>query len=791
MKLIEAIGAVAEERPQCVAVEEPGRRLTYSELLGLAQDHSLGLLGQGHSWQLVCGERSSDFVARLLGTWMAGRVPLILDRSVPSERLGQLELTLSRERLEDDVEYLCSTSGSSGQPKIVKVGSGSLHAMANQQRVAFGLGPESRFFWMLSPGFDASLSDIATTLLSGACLVCGRDWENNLPELLANHKISHVDIPPSVLRLYKPEEFPQGLDTIVLGGETSDPEKLRAWSHRYRMIAVYGPTEATVCTSLSEVDEGWTRAFIGQPLEGVSYRVEDGELCIGGPQVALGYVGELSSPEFFQRDGSRWYRTGDLVGPADPKHGYEFLGRRDRQVKVRGQRIELGEIEYYAGMIADPSAVAVVLCDERIVLFWEHRPGLHERNLREGLERFLPVAFCPQQYVGVEKLPRHPSSKIDYATLEGWLGELPLSEMNSLERLDHFIKLERESVGKRTEALRFEVADLCESVTSRGGSLTAEVHSVLLTGSTGRLGRILEPMLSQHFTVWKLNRRPCDSHTLVGNLEEPLLGLSQEHWDFLQAEVDLVVNLAGSLDLNHSFEELRGVNLDSVVQLLELEKPLVQASTLATTLCAEPPDLEREPDKIFGGYAQTKWTVEQLLGKLDWPGLDLRYGQLLGWPDDRELLSLVIRGLLDLEAYPLEEEPGRWYFDLTPTEWAASQTLERMRSFLSVSRSRRASSIVRRGWAVHFADLVGLLKVRELPLQAKSLGEFRALPALTKAAQVAQLAFSHHKQWSLFLLGNLDEEWKTSEGALNLLEVYLDRLLTSLSDSVESEFGIS
>src|SRR5581483_7908659 len=115
-----------------------------------------------------------------------------------------------------------------------------------------------------------------------------------LTRLLHDRAITHADLPPALLRVLDPEAMPRTLRTVVIGGEPAPAEAVRRWARRVRVVNVYGPTEATVCTSLCACDpDTWTDPLLGQPIPGVRYHVlddglnpvrpgETGELFIGG-----------------------------------------------------------------------------------------------------------------------------------------------------------------------------------------------------------------------------------------------------------------------------------------------------------------------------------------------------------------------------------------------------------------------------------------------------------------------------------------------------------------------------
>ncbi|MBX3247508.1 MAG: AMP-binding protein [Myxococcales bacterium] len=245
--------------------------------------------------------------------------------------------------------YVAFTSGSSGDPKGVRVEHRGLVPMLRAQIEAFALDEATRALWVLSPSFDASVSDVGTVLLAGGTLLIDApdllSDPTRLVETLRRREVTSIDLPPSVLARLDAERLPSCLRTIVIGGEVADVQAVRRAAARTRVINVYGPTEATVCTSLERCDETWGGGTLGAPLPHVRYHLVEGELWIGGPCLARDYAGDpaRTAERFVESEGARWYRTGDRV-----RHeggAWHFEGRLDRQVKLAGRRAEPEEVE--------------------------------------------------------------------------------------------------------------------------------------------------------------------------------------------------------------------------------------------------------------------------------------------------------------------------------------------------------------------------------------------------------------------------------------------------------------
>lgn len=304
----------------------------------------------------------------------------------------------------NDLAYLIFTSGSTGRPKGVLVTHRGIVSFLAAQIAAFDLDSESRSLWYLSTSFDASVSDLGTAFLSGAAIFIEPAERlqpgNGLEQILADRAITYVDIPPSILRLLDPAALPPSLKTIVIGGEACALDVVRSFAAKIKLVNVYGPTESTVCTSLGQCGVDWSRPLIGLPLPGITYHLldedlneidgsEPGQLHIAGIGLARGYLNrpDLTEAKFIEHPttGERLYRTGDLVTRTEDGQ-YQFLGRTDRQVKLRGMLVEPEEIEARLLQFAGVKRAAVL-----------------KRPVKAGVAREILVAFVePNNDSGLE-----------------------------------------------------------------------------------------------------------------------------------------------------------------------------------------------------------------------------------------------------------------------------------------------------------------------------------------------------------------------------------------------------
>ncbi|HEY2739695.1 MAG TPA: non-ribosomal peptide synthetase, partial [Thermoanaerobaculia bacterium] len=440
---------------------------------------------------------SLDLVVGLLGIWQAGGAAVPLDPGQPASRLELLladalpagaSAVVSQRGLQDlqetlrlgsttvvwpivwvdeeetgpevslaapagsDLAYLLYTSGSTGRPKGVLVEHGSLaHTLAKAQEL-LGLMAGERMPVLAPATFDAFLFELLLPLLCGgtAVLIENRpvlDMKILLAELERSTLLFAV---PSVLqrltamilergeRFEGDSRFPR-LRQVFTGAEAVGRDLVAAMRQAFagaRLWALYGPTEAAICTSGEEAEEG-SHNGIGRPLPGVTVEVRDalgslvpagsaGELWLGGPGLARGYLGrpELTAERFVPSSsvpGARLYRTGDRVRFAATGR-LEFLGRIDQQVKVRGFRIEPGEVE--AALLGCPGveAAAVLVQDERLVAYVAGISGiaaLEGPELRRFAESRLPSYMVPSRFVRLDRLPLTRHGKVDRRALAG------------------------------------------------------------------------------------------------------------------------------------------------------------------------------------------------------------------------------------------------------------------------------------------------------------------------------------------------------------------------------------
>jgi amino acid adenylation domain-containing protein len=361
---------------------------------------------------------------------------------------------LPPERDPDDLAYVLFTSGSTGQPKGVMLSHENAFTFLDWCQETLGPWDDADRFSSHAPfHFDLSVFDLYVSCRNAATLVLIGESLSKEPaqlgEFIEARKISVWYSAPSILAmltehggLEKPGRTPPRV--VLFAGEVfpvAPLRKLRTLWPDAKLWNLYGPTETNVCTALAiplEIPADRVEPYpIGAVCPPLLARVVDeegkdvalgslGELVISGPGVMRGYFGqpELTEKAFFPgEDGSRWYRTGDLV--IDDGTGcFMFHGRRDRMVKKRGYRIELGEIEsalYRHGGV-DRAAVIAQSDDSGVSIsaFVALKPE-QKRSIiamKRHCTVYLPHYMVPDSITFVNSLPATSTDKVDYQRLK-------------------------------------------------------------------------------------------------------------------------------------------------------------------------------------------------------------------------------------------------------------------------------------------------------------------------------------------------------------------------------------
>ncbi len=413
-----------EKTPDAIAIVFENQSLSYATLNQKANQlaHYLQILGVKPEVLVgICVERSLEMVIGLLGILKAGgayvpldpdypaarlvfmledaKVPVLLTQSSLKENLPPSQASmvcldtdwamisrLSEKNIDSGVKsenlaYVIYTSGSTGKPKGVMITHGSLVNFVAVAIAEYELTPHDRILQFASISFDASAEEIYPCLLCGGNLVLrSNEMLNSVPIFLKNCQaleLTVLDLPTAFWHKVTYElakgkiRLPESLRLVIIGGEEALSASVALWQKWVgtttpRLVNTYGPTEATVVTTMYTLPNLAENQLQNIPIGRAIYNVQtyvldkdlqpvppgvQGELHIGGAALARGYLNhpELTAEKFipntFSNDpDARLYKTGDLVR-SFPDGNLEFMGRVDHQVKIRGFRVELGEIE--------------------------------------------------------------------------------------------------------------------------------------------------------------------------------------------------------------------------------------------------------------------------------------------------------------------------------------------------------------------------------------------------------------------------------------------------------------
>lgn len=606
----ELFEAQVERTPDSVAVVFEGREMTYRELNNRANQLAHYLRRHGVGPEVLAGiyeERSLDMVVGLLGILKSGGAYVPMDPGYPQERLNLIiedaavSILLTHTRLSARIPFykgtlvfldadwadiglestenpvseatahnaacLLYTSGSTGKPKGAIIQHSALVNFTRAVISQYGLKPSDRILQFASISFDASAEEIYPCLALGAALILRTDeilTDSDFLQKWEEWKLTVLSLPTaywhSLTLTLKNERLriPAATRLLIIGGERALPERLTQWQ-RYvgthvRLLNTYGPTEATVVTTLYDLThfnpgtDLIKEVPIGRPIPGTLIYILDthlqpvpigvpGELHIGGNNLARGYLNrpdvtaeKFISDPFTKEPGARLYKTGDIARYLEDGN-IEFVGRIDHQVKIRGFRIELGEIE---ALLRQHPAVM-----DTIVIAREDQPGdkrvaayvvpynsttVHIRDLRDFLMRKLPGYMIPSAFVLMNALPLTPNNKVD---------------RNALPVPDQFIqRLEKIFVAPRNQ-LELQLKELWEK--------TLDVSPVGITDNFFELGG--HSLLAVRLTadIRKVTRKNISVMAVFHNptIEQMADIILKDRWAVSWASV-VPINAAGS-----------------------------------------------------------------------------------------------------------------------------------------------------------------------------------------------------------------------------------------------------
>ncbi|KAJ4003527.1 hypothetical protein NW752_012145 [Fusarium irregulare] len=369
-----------------------------------------------------------------------------------------------------DLAFVIYTSGSTGLPKGVMLEHRNLSSVFKLFIDRMGYKAGDRTLQFSAHVWDMHLGETFTCLLSGGtlCVPSEEQRKSSLTPFITSNHVDHIWLTPTVIRTLIPEDFTEA-KSMISAGEPISPDAATVWGGKLKLYNGWGPCESSVASAVAEVtpDSPYPES-IGYPFNGKLWIVNPknvdelvpigtvGEIVIDGPGVSRGYLNDESKTKtsFIKpppwalkandNAARRLYRTGDLAR-YNPDGSLCFLGRKDSQVKIRGQRLELGEVEnhlsgcavireiFVATKIVDgrTQLVAVLTLDnpdllsEEVLMPVHHQ---HEGTVRKYLQAIgdyarskMPSYMVPTIWLVVQRMPRTESAKLDRSAISQWL----------------------------------------------------------------------------------------------------------------------------------------------------------------------------------------------------------------------------------------------------------------------------------------------------------------------------------------------------------------------------------
>ncbi|PFH58666.1 hypothetical protein XA68_13399 [Ophiocordyceps unilateralis] len=365
-----------------------------------------------------------------------------------------------------DPIYAVFTSGSTGKPKGAIMTHAAWCTSAEANRIGLFVESRSRVLQFASYAFDISIADMLLTLLAGGC-VCvpsDEDRQSDLMGAINNLEANWACLTPSITRIIEPGMVPS-VHTLVLCGEAVAPGDIAKWKPHVHLLNLYGPAECAILTTLNRfVHDEKDANNVGYPTSAVCWVVDPddyeklvpvgqvGELVVEGPIVGREYIGNPSQSaasflpcplwlrQFRPSAAGPIYRTGDLVQYVEDG-SLRSIGRKDTQVKVRGQRVELGEVEHHLRQsfpdaqytVAEviqtggrPSLAAFIYTggpeadesdDDNIFRAPDDHFNMAASKAVSHLQRVLPVFMVPTSFIALARAPLTKTGKMDRRTL--------------------------------------------------------------------------------------------------------------------------------------------------------------------------------------------------------------------------------------------------------------------------------------------------------------------------------------------------------------------------------------
>lgn len=485
--------------------------------------------------------------------------------------------------------YILFTSGSTGKPKGVIIEHKAISSFLVKLCEVVHFNGNSRILQFSSYGFDASIFEIFAILISGGtvCVPTETERMQHTSTFIEQAKINTAILTPTFVKTLSPESVPS-LKTLFLCGEAPSKEVVDLWRQHVSLWNGYGPTETCIISTLQHyTDVSVPVTTIGRGFAHHCWVVNPenhheltpigcvGELLVQGDSLSRGYINDEEKtnnafinhvewlPANVDVGKRRFYKTGDLVR-YNPDGSFNYLGRKDTQVKIRGQRIELGEIEYQIKLHLPDlkhAAVDIIRHDthESLIAFVnfsgdqypsevaqvqlvQHNDELQElfSQLVANLTTVLPSYMVPKYFIAVGSMPLNTSGKLDRKAL--------LQTAASLSTEDLAVHLAgqrlafRDATSELEHWIRAQWADILEMPRE---TISVDDNFYQLGGDSIRIVNISRRILDK-FGVSLGNTLMNSKHTTISNMAK-YISLSAENGatevDHSDADIDLMTKI--------------------------------------------------------------------------------------------------------------------------------------------------------------------------------------------------------------------------------------------------------
>jgi amino acid adenylation domain-containing protein len=406
------------------------------------------------------------------------RIEYILNEAQPDIVISDTSININYKKTVSleikNTAYILYTSGTTGKPKGIKVSKASLINFFNGISEIIDFSPKKQIACLTTVSFDIFFLESLMALYKGLTIVLANEDEQRNPRLmtnlLLNNNVDMIQMTPSRMQLLlnhdKDLSSLKKISEIMIGGESFPFCLLKALQEKTnaKIYNMYGPTEATIWSTVSDLTKK-NYIDIGKPIKNTEIYIVDeklnllsteqvGEICIAGQGLANGYIEseDLTAEKFVrlpQNPDIKVYRTGD-IGKKLSNGNFEYLGRNDNQIKIRGHRIELEEIEAHLNQYSGIKQSVVIASginetDRVLQVFYTSDKNIDSQSIREYLSSKLPSYMIPVMYKRIDEFIQTINGKIDRKRVLECI-EVNKSQSNQEREFDDLTKIQKEAL---------------------------------------------------------------------------------------------------------------------------------------------------------------------------------------------------------------------------------------------------------------------------------------------------------------------------------------------------------